>query len=423
MKVLVVTDVLWRNDNGVGNSYSNIFADIDGVTVANICCQTGASDNTISTACFQISESGLLKSLLHPHVDPGMREDPEQPKTETKESSAFVWIKRSRLQIFLWMRELIWQLGQWKSDGLKAFIDDFQPDIVFTQLQDKRYLSRLARFVADYANVPLVAYAWDDVYSLRQFSLSPLFWIDRLLQRRSIRKLAKRISILYTICQEQKEEYERTLNVRTELLYKGYPFATCPEQAPVGAPVRLLYTGNLYSGRYKTLLRLCKTLAKNADQLPALTLDIYSATPLTSKEIAALNTPNISAFHGKISESQVQKLQKQADVLLHIEPFSLKGSLLCRLSFSTKLVDYFHHRKCIFAVGPLRCASMQYLRKNQAAVVACSLEEAEQKLPELLKNPEDISRYGQNAWNCGEKNHRITAIQKHLLTSMKEQIS
>lgn len=423
MKVLVVTDVLWRNDNGVGNSYSNIFANMRDVTVANICCQAGASDNSVCTACFQISEAGLLQNLLHPQLDTGRREDPAQPKAETKESSAFVWIKRSRLQVFLWMRELIWQLGRWKSDALKAFIDDFKPDIVFAQLQDKRYLNRLACFVAEYANVPLVAYAWDDIYSLRQFSLSPLFWIDRLMQRRSIRKLAKKASILYTICQEQKEEYERTLKVRTELLYKGYPFTNRPESKPVASPIRLLYTGNLYSGRYKTLLHLCKTLSKNASHLPAVTLDIYSATPLTSKEIAALNTPNISAFHGKISESQVQKLQTEADVLLHIEPFSRKGSLLCRLSFSTKLVDYFHHGKCIFAVGPVRCASIQYLQKHRAAVVTTSLEEAEQKLLDLLKNPEKISQYGQNAWRCGEENHRIATIQDRLLASMKELIS
>ncbi len=423
MKVLVVTDVLWRNDNGVGNSYSNIFAQMPDVTVANICCQAGVSDNTVSTACFQISEAGLLKNMLHPQLNPGMREDPSQPKTDSAESSALVWIKRSRLQVFLWMRELIWQLGRWKSNALKAFIDDFQPDIVFAQLQDKRYLNRLACFVSDYAKVPLVAYAWDDIYSLRQFSLSPLFWIDRLMQRASIRKLAKRASILYTICQEQKEEYAKSLKVRTELLYKGYPFADGPKVNPVSSPIHLLYTGNLYSGRYKTLLHLCKTLAKNAHCLPAVTLDIYSATPLSDKEIAALNIENISAFHGKISESQVQKLQKQADVLVHIEPFSLKGSLLCRLSFSTKLVDYFHHGKCIFAVGPLRCASIKYLQRHQAAVVATSLDAAQDQLLTLLKNPEKIYQYGQNAWRCGEENHRITTIQNALLQNMKEIIS
>ena len=27
MNVLVITDALWRDDNGVGNSYSNIFND------------------------------------------------------------------------------------------------------------------------------------------------------------------------------------------------------------------------------------------------------------------------------------------------------------------------------------------------------------------------------------------------------------
>jgi hypothetical protein len=63
MNVLIITDVLWRNDNGVGNSYSNLFKDMDGVKIANICCMEGVSDNEESTSCLQISEGMLLRNL------------------------------------------------------------------------------------------------------------------------------------------------------------------------------------------------------------------------------------------------------------------------------------------------------------------------------------------------------------------------
>ena len=71
MNILVITDVLWRTDNGVGNSYSNIFANLPNVEIQNICCQEGRSDNTVSTRCFQISERRLLTNLVKPSIPSG----------------------------------------------------------------------------------------------------------------------------------------------------------------------------------------------------------------------------------------------------------------------------------------------------------------------------------------------------------------
>ena len=116
-------------------------------------------------------------------------------------------------------------------------------------------------------------------------------------------------------------------------------------------------------------------------------------------------------------------LQSEADILLHIEPFTLKGSLLCRLSFSTKLVDYFHKRKCIFAVGCGVCSSMMYLKRYDAAVVAESYDEMREKLKDLINNPETVKEYADKAWNCGENNHRIEDIQNRLLKDFGEVIN
>ena len=285
------------------------------------------------------------------------------------------------------------------------------------------YQNKLVRYVQEYTKKPLMLYAWDDVYSMRQFSLSPLYWIDRLMQRYSIRKLVEQCNILYTISKEQAEEYARTLKKRTELLYKGRDFAESPEHGVLTRPFKIIYTGNLYSGRYKTLVRLCKDLQEiNKDGSKAV-VDIYSGTPLSDKEISAINIRGTSIFCGKISEEEVQKLQSEADILLHIEPFTLKGSLLCRLSFSTKLVDYFHKRKCIFAVGSGVCSSMKYLKRYDAAVVAESYDEMREKLKDLINNPETVKEYADKAWNCGENNHRIEDIQNRLLKDFGEVIN
>ena len=419
-----MTDVIWRNDNGVGNSYSNIFQGMKDVEIANICCQAGVSQNTVSSCCFQISEGSLIANLKNANVPSGKVEVKKEESniTTTTETGIFKIIKRSRLQLFFWIRNMIWMLGRWKSPELNEFIDEFKPDLIFAQMQDKMYLNKLVRYVQKYTGKPLMLYAWDDVYSMRQFSLSPLYWIDLLMQRHSIKKLVSQCSILYTISKEQAEEYARTLKKRTALLYKGRDFAKPPEYGELTRPLKLIYTGNLYSGRYKTLVRLCKDLQEiNKDGSKAV-VDIYSGTPLSDKEISALNISGTSAFCGRISEEEVQKLQSEADILLHIEPFTLKGSLLCRLSFSTKLVDYFHKRKCIFAVGSGVCSSMKYLKRNDAAVTAESYDEMRDKLKSLINNSETVREYADKAWDCGARNHRIEDIQNKLLKDFGEVI-
>lgn len=426
MKILVITDVLWRNDNGVGNSYSNIFSGMTDVEIANICCQEGRSENTVSAACFQISESRLIANLRNKSVPAGVVENPDvTTQAPGAHSSKLVrFLKRNRFQVLFWARNLIWKLGRWKSDELRAFLDRTQPELIFAQLQDKVYLNNIVRYVQDYTQCPLVLYAWDDIYSIKQFSLSPLFWIDRLMQRASIRRLVRHCSKLYTISVEQQEEYRRTLKADTGLLFKGKDFSQPldREQEP-GEVLQILYTGNLYSGRFGTLEKLCRALHGNNQSGLKAQLNIYSGTDLTDRQIAKLNLGDSSFFKGSVSEAEVCRLQEEADILLHIEPTTLKGRLLCRLSFSTKLVDYFHKGKCIFAVGSNVCASMKYLRRNDAAITAVAMPEAEEKLRQLLQDRDLLRQYGKKAWNCGAKHHQIHKIQQTLREELEKIVS
>ena len=418
MKVLVVTNVLWRNDNGVGNSYSNIFAGMDNVEFANVCCQEGVSQNNVSKKCFQISESSLISNLRNKTIPSGHEEVLGGDGKSGGGNRLFTIIKRSRLQIFFWLRNLIWKVGKWQSRELNQFIDEFNPDLIFAQVQDCMYLNDLIVYIQEYTKKPLILYAWDDVYSMKQFSLSPLFWIDRLMQRKSLRNLVNHSKILYTISKEQKEEYKKLLKKDTDILYKGYDFCEKPASDGMNSPIKMLYTGNLYSGRCKTLEKLCCELSRINKDGVKVRLDVYSGTPLTKKQKNAINIANTSRFLGSISEEEVQEKQKKADVLLHIEPFSLKGKLLCRLSFSTKLVDYFNNHKCIFAVGDKVCSSMKYLKRYDGAIVSESIKEMRKNINRIVENKELISEYADKAWECGRKNHRISEIQERLYGDM-----
>ena len=111
---------------------------------------------------------------------------------------------------------------------------------------------------------------------------------------------------------------------------------------------------------------------------------------------------------------EIQSIHADADVLVHVESFSLKDRLVVRHSFSTKLVDYFHAARCVFAVAPPDVASMCYLLKNDSAVVATSEQDVIIQLRHIIENPKVVHQYARKAWSCGKKNHLIKNIQKCL---------
>lgn len=427
MKILLITETLLRHDNNVGNSYSNIFEGMDDVRIANICCQQGNSSNDIAERCFQISEKHILKNLLcgstaAGKIETGQEQNAPQKKTYIKCGIMKIYnlARIFRFQIFFWIRNAIWKTGRWKSESLRQYIEDFAPDIIFAQLQDRLYLNDLIIYIKDLIKLPMVLYTWDDVYSLRQFSLSPLWWMDRFVQRRKIRQVVKRCEILYTISKEQAEEYERTFHKKCRILYKGYPFTGdfISEEAH-SYPLKIIYTGNLYGGRWKTVAALCKAIKKINENQNQLQLYIYSATPLLKRQLRKLCIEGSTYFCGKIDAGDVKRVQQEADILLHAEAFGLKGSLTTRLSFSTKIVDYFKEKKCILALGAQRCASIQYLVRNDAAIVITDIRDIVSTISRLATHPEVIQTYAGKAWECGRSNHQIHNIQKELYRELQ----
>ena len=111
---------------------------------------------------------------------------------------------------------------------------------------------------------------------------------------------------------------------------------------------------------------------------------------------------------------EIRSIHADSDILVHVESFSLKDRLMVRHSFSTKLVDYFYAARCIFAVAPSDVASMCYLLKNDAAVVATSEQDVFIQLSHIVENPKAVHQYARKAWDCGKKNHQIKNIQKCL---------
>lgn len=414
MKVLVLSNTPWSIDNSFGNSFSNIFGGIEGLEFANIYCRYGEPNNDIVKKHFQITEKSLLKNLKDNRYPSGNEVfgTVQMDTLNASEKKLFDCARNKRLQIFFWLRDIIWKIGRWKSPELKKFITDFNPDVIFQPVYYSNYINEIALFIKELTNIPMICYVSDDVYTLRQFSVSPFYWIDRIIKRRKVKKVVEQCEYLYVVSDIQKQEYEKCFKKKCLVLTKGADFTSKNDvKEKINIPIKLIYTGNIGGGRWKSLASIGKQLCKiNHAEIKA-HLFIYSTTPMTKKMNKALNVENTVFFMGGVPSRKIPSIHKDADVLVHVEPIDLKGRLQVHQSFSTKIVDYFHAARCVFSVGTKDMASIDYIIKNDAGIVAKNKVEIKNKLVEIINNPYIILDYANKSWNCGKRNHQIDIIQ------------
>ena len=416
MRILVVSCNPWRNDNNIGNTYTNIFKGMEGIEIAHICCGGGRPDTDFVKYHLHISEGNILKNLINPKHKccQLISTNGKNMKPPTIKNKLYDFMRIHRLQLFFLLRDLIWSIKNWICDDLRNFVDDFKPDLIFAHCLDRSYLNEMLLFLKDYTKLPLVVYAWDDVYTLKQFSLSPYFWINRIIQRKKLRKIVNLSSLIYVISEKQKIEYSKAFGRTCKILYKGFDFVNQPPYEIKNQPLKLVFSGNIGTGRYKTLALIASALHEiNKDKIRAV-LYIYTATPFSSKMKRLLDYPESVHRMDFVSSEEIAIIQKEADILIHAESFDFKQQLKVRLSFSTKLVDYFYSGRCIFAVGSRKLASIDYLSKNQGAVIAYRKSEIAYKLNRLINSPNLRKKYAKKAWECGQNNHQKKLIQNTL---------
>ena len=262
LRILVLTLAPWNYKNCTGSTQSSIFEGMENIQVANIYCRYGNPDNAIVSRYFQITEKSMLNHLLHNKPSGYERFFDKSKKIPSNtdvlndgESKIFNWMRILRFQIFYWAQELFWKLGLWKSKELDTFVKDFDPDILWIPIYYTCYTNNLALYLKKLTNKNMACYISDDNYTMHQFSLSPFYWIDRLIKRPKIKKVIQSASQLYVISEKQKQEYDKIFSISSKVLTKGADFTKDIVIPEVHNPIRLVYMGSLGFNRWKSLAK------------------------------------------------------------------------------------------------------------------------------------------------------------------------
>lgn len=420
LRVLLITRECLRNDSNEGNTLLNLFAGLP-VQLSNIYCKPGLPDNGICNSYFQLTDKMALQVLLKKapmgqRVELALAEQTVAAKGEQENKRLYDLFRNYNWEIFYLVREILWQLAGVESEALAEFVRQAAPDVIVAPLCYSRYVLAIQRFAIKTAKVPAVTYVYDDLYSLRQSRLSPIYWLNRFLLRGAIRKTMPLYRFAYTMTEQQAQEYQKYFNIPMKVLCKGAALSSSSGRKHDG--LRLIYAGGIYYGRDQTLVKVADAVRKLREEGNDVELHIYTASPLKRKMAAQLNDGVASIVHPAASSEELARSYDKSDIALHVESFQKKNALLTRLSFSTKIVDCLASGCAVLAICPPINAGWRYLKENDAALCVEDPKAVEKAVRELVTNPQLRTRYKKKAMVLLREKHDERRVRQGLLEDL-----
>lgn len=414
-KVLIISAEAWRDEDNGGNVLSNLFAPLlDEFEFAQIYCSPAMPNNKVCQKYFHLSEVDMLKCVLRLKKFGHAFYYNFVGDQSAEKTSSFTVAKRHRFEFLLMLRDWLWGVSRWRNKELRQFVEEFKPDLVFAPMYGAVYMHWINRYVFSIANTKVISYVSDDHLTLRQYSWSPFFWLNRFRLRKAVIKTAKYYSLLYTMTEEQKSEYTPILKIPMKILKKGGDFSIPCFENELHKPIRMIYGGNLSGNRAGILISIKKALENINKEGVVAQQVIYTQTYLTDSEKEELHDGSNSILMGKTSRDNLLKEYNNSDILLHVESFERRNRLLTRMSFSTKIIDLMQACRCIVAVCWKESSPYRYLDGNNIGYCIDSENAVEEKLRLLFSKPDLIQQYAKSAWEYGRIHHQTKHIQKGL---------
>jgi hypothetical protein len=424
-KLLVIGINAWRDEGSI-HTLIDIFSHWHKNRLAHIYTRADLPHTVVCDRFFQIAENSVLhsvwnrKKITGRQVENCIDFDEESSNAIAEERARYAKARKKHSWLMSCCREMVWFLGKWKTRELDLFIEEFDPDVLFIPIYPTVFMGWLQNYIIKKTGKPAVCYLADDNYTYKACGHNPLAYIHRFFLRGQVKKLVAACGGMFVIVDKQKEEYDKIFGVNSRLLTKGIDYSQLNfEPKIVRLPLRMVYTGKLIIGREKSLAAISLALEEINRGKIKITLDIYSPDVVDSQIMKLLNSNGV-VHRGSVPLHEVAGIQAKADVVVFVESLEAEFRQVARLSFSTKLTDYFRSGKCIFAIGDKTIAPIDYLKRNDAAIIVSEYHEILPKLKLLVDNPELVAEYSRKGFDCGKRNHDVKIVRHNLISTICE---
>lgn len=426
MKVLVISQMVFNKTNNMGKTLMSYFKGWNPSDVAQLYFHAfEPTDVSICENYYRFSDVDAVKSIINSRIV-GKRFEKRTIQIQESGKRTDEGIARKAYVVgakhHAWsviVRDFAWQLSNWKNSSLVEWVKDFGPDVFFFASGDCEFSYRIAYWLSVKFGKPLVTLCVDDYYihNRNEGEFLGQFRYKHFIK--TAEKTLKHSSLVLTICDSMKREYERRFGVECKVLHTS---AQIKQLDFVKEPFRIAYFGNLGYGRNIQLASIGQAINRVKDSISPKKLDVYSGS-ISEDLISVLKAGKGIDFHGVITPSDVQARMQECIAVIHTESFDDKEKDQVRFSVSTKIAESLMYGPCLIAYGPEGIASIDYLKENNAAYVITRPEDLESGLEEILTNSEMRAQIVQNARALAARNHNAEVNPKKVREWLEEVVN
>jgi hypothetical protein len=415
IRIMVFSVPSWNSKVGA-NSWATFLSKYDPKHIACVCLRDETPDSTVCGRYFIISENRVISSALGKKIDTGYEvpaktnSNMDSTNTDLHEHiTRYQKYQKKRRYLMLLARELVWKLGKWKTKEFDAFLDSFHPNLILHSMDGYIHMNDIVAYALKKTGAKSIGYIWDDNFTYK-LSKSIGFCFYRYLQRRSLKELAKITDSFFSISDITKQEADAFFRINSTIITKPLNSTPVFFDNEYTVPFKIVYTGSLIIGRNSSLKKVIKQIdAINACGI-VFVLDVYTNTMISEEERRLLSRP-YCVIHEAITQEEVFKKQREADILLFLEAIDGKYSNNSRLSFSTKITDYLSAGRTILAIGKRNEMPLMYFAKTDSALVCSDDEQIRETLELIASNPNVLNVYAQKCCVTGTENFNPIKIQ------------
>lgn len=383
-RVLVISHNSFNYKNNMGITLCNLFKDWPSDCINQLYFRKESPTKGICDNYYMITDIDTIKRKDKNQIGKCFTDKNilEIQDMENDEVSKKIYDLGKKRKPFMYIvRNLLWGNNRWNSPKLQQWINDFNPEVIYFASGGYCFSCKIALEIAKNRKIPIVTHIFDDFYIRQVKSFSVFYHMNRIQYKHTFNKLMESSNRCIYICDEMKNDYEKFFGDKGDVLMTSYK--NSKRIKTNSKTIRFSYVGNLGLGRGDSLVDIGRALKKVSNGKTY--INVYSVE--TRKDILKnMTIENGIIFKGRIDKEEVEDIIQNSDILIHVESMEDKIKQNVKYSISTKIADSLNSNACILAYGPSDVASINYLEKNNAAIVISSKSKLENTLKEILES-------------------------------------
>jgi len=275
------------------------------------------------------------------------------------------------------------------SPGLKEWLSDFAPDILYLQISNRESINFAIELI-DYLEVPSVLHMMDDwpatISGNGPFKQHWHRVIDREF-RHLLEKADAHLSISEAMAEAYLERYNKSFRAfHNPVVLDQFNIESKPDRSKRNR-FRVLYLGRIGTANSQSIVQFAKFIANYDKKGLEIEFDIYSKDhdSRSARIIAAMDKVNIRPA---IGHDDIPVILKAYDLLLLPLDFTYSALKFSRLSIPTKASEYMASGTPILVFAPSETAISRFFAEKKCGhcLVSNANVDIEKAMDLLLEN-------------------------------------